>query len=138
MRLPTERIYINDFPFASVRAFCDWLAPSLSCALAGNIPAPNLRDGYPEIAQTCSMYWLARISSIVRVLTCPFSSSISFVCGSSFFTGLFRIRAALAAYVRVMLFSSKYWSLRCKHAIMQLVELPPRLCLSRHVNLLSR
>ena len=60
------------------------------------------------------------------------------VCGSSFLIGLFLIIAALAAYVRVMLFSSKCESLGWRFAIIQHVEFPPRLCLSKQVSLLSR
>ena len=63
---------------------------------------------------------------------------IFFVLGLSFFTGLFEIRAAFAAYSRVMWFSSKKWSEGWRQAIMQVVELPPRDWRSRQVSLLSR
>ena len=99
--------------------------------------SPKRLAGTPNYLLTSTMCSLARINSIVSNLTCPLSYRIIFWLGSSFLTGLFDIRAAFAAYSKVIWFSSKKWLLGCKHAIITVWLFPPRLCLNKHVNLLS-
>ena len=104
----------------------------------GNIAKPNFLTCTPFITEIYSICWLALINSILSIFTYFLNYMIFFVFGLSFFTGLFEIRAAFAAYSRVMWFSSKKWSEGWRQAIMQVVELPPRDWRSRQVSLLSR
>jgi hypothetical protein len=60
------------------------------------------------------------------------------VTGSTFFFGKLDIYDALAAYYKVVRFSSKCLSDGARHATIRVYELPPRDCFSSYVSLDSR